>query len=136
MTDNSEQRLHAVFFYGLYMYADILKQKGVAPRKPRRAKIHDFALRIGLQATLLRAPGKTAYGLVYMLTHGEIDALYRGAGLVDYAPEALPAEIEGQLQPVLCCNLIVPPETSESNVDYQTKLEAVMKRLNLPFNPI
>ena len=75
MADNSRERLHEVFFYGLYMDPDILEQKGVEPRNPRIANAEDFELRIGNKATLLRAPGESTHGIVYSLTHQEINSL-------------------------------------------------------------
>lgn len=131
VTDNSKNRLHDVFFYGLYMDRDILEQKGVQPRNPRLARADNFELRIGNKATLLRAPGKEAYGIVYSLMHSEINTLYWGSGLDEYAAEALLVETEGQETPVLCCILIEPPGEEESNQEYQQRLEYVMKRLGL-----
>ena len=74
MTDNSKNRLHDVFFYGLYMDPDVLEQKGVQPRNPRIAKVEGYELRIGSKATLLRERGGVAYGVVYSLTHSEINS--------------------------------------------------------------
>ena len=134
--DNSSSRLHPVFFYGLYMDPDILQSKNVAPRDPRHAVIRDYELRIGKQATLLRAPGKRAYGIVYSLTHGELFKLYEGAGLTDYRAEALLADIGDNESiekiAVLCCNLLSPPAEDKCDEAYITKLKAVMKRLRVP----
>lgn len=130
--DNSTDRLHDVFFYGLYMDPHVLKQKGVEPRNPRIAKIENFELRVGNKATLLRASGKVAHGIIYSLTHGEIDALYWGAGLSEYASEALMATVDGQSVPVLCCNLVEPPGSEESNGEYKQKLDDAMKKLGVP----
>ena len=131
MVDNSKNRLHDVFFYGLYMDPEILQQKGVIPRKPRKAKVQDYELKIGNMATLLRSLGKEASGMVYALTHAEIDALYWGGGLDAYVSEALVAEVEGDQIPVLCCNLLLPPKESEENLEYAKKLANSMKRLDL-----
>lgn len=68
VTDNSKERLHDVFFYGLYMDPDILEQKGVIPRDPRTAVAKGFELKIGNKATLLRKPEGFAYGMVYCLS--------------------------------------------------------------------
>jgi hypothetical protein len=45
-----------VFFYGLFMDADLLRTKGAEPVKIRPACAPGFALRIGQRATLLRNP--------------------------------------------------------------------------------
>lgn len=121
MFDNFSNRLHEVFSYGLYRGPDILKQKGVEPRNPRIAKAEGYTLKVGRQATLLRSSGKTAYGIVYALTHAEIKVLYQGSGLLDYAAEALLVEVGGQSMAALCCNLIESPAADESNPEYTKK---------------
>lgn len=131
MFDKSAQRLHEVFFYGLYMGPEILKQKGVEPRNPRIATAHGYKLKIGNKATLLRDTGACAYGMVYSLTHAEIDSLYWGAGLTEYAAEALQVKVGSDDVVVLCCNLITPPEEDESNPEYQAKLSETMDRLGI-----
>lgn len=70
--------------------------------------------------------------MVYALTHAEIDALYRGAGLDDYAAEALLAQVGERTLPVLCCNLVAPPEEDEANPVYREKLLVTMTRLGVP----
>jgi len=130
--DNSEKRLHHVFFYGLYMDPEILKLKNVEPRDPQIGYAKHFELRIGNKATLLRAPGMKAHGIVYSLTQGEIDALYKESGLTEYNPEAVMVHIGSNAIPTLCCNLTVPPEADESNPEYEQKLLAAMERLEVP----
>ena len=131
MTDNSSSRLHDVFFYGLYMDPELLEQKGVKPRDPRPAYVDGFELNIGNKATLIRKPGAVAHGMVYSLTHAEIHALYGGAGLHEYAPEAITAYLGKDAIPVLSCNLIEPPGIGESNPEYEQKLRSVMQNLQI-----
>lgn len=133
--DNTNSRLHDVFFYGLYMDPDILESKGVSPRNPRSAYVKDYQLRVGTMATLLRKAGGRAYGMVYSLTHNEIDLLYRNSGLDMYAPEALVTTLQsGEKIPTLCCNLVNPPSDNESNSEYKEKLIVCMKKLKLSTN--
>ena len=112
----------------------LLEQKGVEPRNARIAVAENYELRIGNKATLLRAAGtgKQAHGIVYSLTHGEIHSLYWGAGLNDYASEAIMVRIGGESIPVLCCNLIEPPAEHESNAEYEGNLKGTMSRLGVP----
>ena len=84
----SDRRIDA-FFYGLFMDLDILREGGVAPINPRRAYVDDFALRIGQRATLLPSAGARAYGMLFALTHAELDRLYAAPGLEQYRPEAV-----------------------------------------------
>ena len=131
--DNSEKRLNNVFFYGLYMDAELLEAKGVEPRNPRKAVAKGYRLRIGKMATLLRESNAEAYGFVYALTHEEVNRLYWGAGLDAYVAESLLVEVKGGEEVVvLCCNLLVPPEEGENNSEYFGKLEKCMKKLGLP----
>jgi len=134
MEDNSKNRLHNVFFYGLYMDPEIFESKGVKIRNARKAYADHHELRIGNKATLLRAENKQAHGMVYSLTHAEINSLYWGAGLDDYVAEAVLVKTEHEILAALCCNLLVPPESAESNADYSQKLKKVMEKLQLPMS--
>ncbi|MCB1925501.1 MAG: gamma-glutamylcyclotransferase [Gammaproteobacteria bacterium] len=130
--DNSPHRRHAVFFYGLYMDPEILHAKSVEPHHPRKALARGFRLRVGNMATLLREPGAVAHGMLYDLTHADIDTLYRAAGLDAYVAEAITVETDaGETLAALCCNLLVPPAADESNPAYFAKLVACMTRLGL-----
>jgi len=130
--DNTSNRLQNDFFYGLYMDPDILKQKNVEPRNPRIGFAENYTLRIGQYATLLRQEGQQAHGILYSLTHDEIDTLYAKAGLDMYVAEAISVKLEnGQAIACLCCNLLQPPKADESNADYQTKLVACMTKYGI-----
>jgi len=131
--DNSVNRLQAVFFYGLYMDPEILRLKGVKPRNPRIATVSDYSLRIVKMTTLLRAEGFNVNGIVYSLTHSEIEILYSKSGLDMYVPEAILSILStGEIVAALICNLLVPPDEDENNSDYRNKLLACMKKLNVP----
>ena len=98
----SDRRIDA-FFYGLFMDIDILREADVAPVNPRRAYVDDFALRIGQRATLLPSAGGRAYGMLFALTHAELERLYTAPGLEQYCPEAVLARpFEGTAAPALC----------------------------------
>ncbi len=131
--DNSIERLHNVFFYGLYMDEEILTSKGVVIRKQRSAYVDDYVLRVGDLTTLVRKDGSHAYGMVYAMTQEEVYSLYEGAGLDAYVTEALLCTVEdGSKIAVLCKNLAVVPNDDESNRDYFMKLEKCMGKYNLP----
>ncbi len=87
----SDRRIDG-FFYGLFMDIDILREADVTPVNPRRAYVDDFALRIGQRATLLPAAGGRAYGMLFALTHSELERLYTAPGLDQYRPEAILAQ--------------------------------------------
>lgn len=45
-----QDRRIAVFFYGLFMDAQMLRERGLQPQAERRARLDGFALRIGKRA--------------------------------------------------------------------------------------
>ena len=123
----------AVFFYGLFMDADVLRAKGIDPGEPRRASVRGFALRIGERATLVRDDAGIAHGMVMDLTHAAIDQLYAEPSVSMYRPEAVLAEIHGNGSvAALCFNLTSPPRPEESNAAYAAKLRDLRQRLGLP----
>ena len=132
MINNSINRLHSVFFYGLYMDPTILQQCKVEPRAAKIASAKGYQLRIGHKATLLRKPDAVAHGIVYSLTHAEINALYQGAGLTEYVAEAILVESNGETFAALCCNLLSPPAEDESSPEYTQKLITTMIKLDVP----
>ena len=122
-----------VFFYGLFMDADLLRTKGAHPINIRSACVPGFALRLGQRATLLRTPDACAYGVVMELTHAEIEQLYSEASVRAYRPEAVTAELtDGSRVAALCFNLREPPSPEEANSEYATKLRELGRRLGLP----
>jgi hypothetical protein len=122
-----------VFFYGLFMDADLLRTKGAHPVNIRPACVPGFALRIGQRATLLEIPDARAYGILTELTHDEIEQLYSEASVRAYRPEAVLAELsDGSRVPALCFNLLVPPSPQEVNSEYAAKLRDLGRRLGFP----
>ncbi len=131
--DNSKDRLHKVFFYGLYMDEEILKSKGVEAREKIIACAKGYKLRVGKMATLLRDESSKAYGIVYSLTYEEIDKLYKNAGLTEYVVESLIVETEDKKEiATLCCILLEPPKEDENNEKYFNSLVECMKKYKLP----
>ncbi len=121
------------FFYGLFMDVDILKDCLVTATRPRRAYVDGYALRIGRRSTLVPAEGARSYGMVFALTHEDLDRLYSSPGLHDYRPEAvLVTTLDGGTLPALCYNLLEQPVPDETNSDYAEKLRAALGRLNFP----
>jgi len=130
--DNSINRLHDVFFYGLYMDEEILKSKNISIRHRRSGYIDNYALRIGHLATLIRSENSRACGMVYAMTQKEIVSLYEGLGLDAYATEALLCTLSnGSNIAVLCKNLTEAPKEDESNDIYLSKLKSCMAKYGL-----
>src|SRR5262245_27652731 len=129
----SERRIDA-FFYGLFMDTAILRAGGlVEPANPRRAFVDDFQLRIGQRATLVPVAGVRAYGMLFALTHTELDLLYAAPGLEAYRAEAVLAHpFDGTVTPALCYNLRDPPRADDLNREYALRLQAVLAKLTFP----
>jgi hypothetical protein len=126
-------RLIDVFFYGLFMDADLLRANGFEPANGRRARVSGMALRIGRRATLVPDPASSVHGFVFGLSHPEIDRLYQEPSVAMYRPEAVIAHLEDQPSvPALCFNLPPSNEAEPANPEYATKLRTVGMRLGLP----
>ena len=66
------------------MDREALYESDVVAANPRRAYVDGYALRIGRRATLVPDSEARVYGMVFSLTHSELDRLYSGPGLEQY----------------------------------------------------
>ena len=122
-----------VLFYGLFMDEALLREKGLNPENRRQARVENFRLVIGRRATLVQREGEEAHGIIYSLTHAEVDALYSEDSVNAYRPEAVCARLaDGSIVPALCFNLPTPPAPDERNPLYAAKLRQLAARLGLP----
>lgn len=132
MSETSAKRID-VFFYGLFMDDDLLREKGIGPTNRRIAFVENYSLAIGDRATLIPDPGKAAYGIVFSLTHDEVDQLYREPSVKAYRPEAVHAHLEdGKVIPALCFNLPEFDSSNDRNLGYAARLRELASHLNLP----
>ncbi len=128
-----ETRTIDVFFYGLFMDAELLRAKALNPANGRQASVAGMSLRIGRRATLVPDPAKSVYGVVFGLSHHEIDQLYQEPSVAAYRPEAVIARLADRSSiPALCFNLPPSNETEQANPEYAEKLRTVAARLGLP----
>ena len=122
-----------VFFYGLFMDADVLRAKGIHAVHPRRACVRGFALRIGRRASLVPDPEARVHGILMELSHDEIDRLYAEPTVQEYRPEAVIAKLEDAAHiPALCFILPEPPGLDEENMEYAQRLREVAQHVGLP----
>lgn len=132
--NNDPDRLNAVFFYGLYIEANRLRSMGVEPRLPETGSLTGYKVRLGRRGSLQRCEAGETWGVVYRLTHAEIDTLYPLAGLTDYVPEAVQVRLStGETIAALCFITLHPAADNEINLSYVCKLADALMEWNLPF---
>jgi hypothetical protein len=133
LMNQSGSRRIDVFFYGLFMDEGLLQEKDVKPCQRRLAELENFQLVITHRATLVPSEGQVVHGVVFSLTHDEVDNLYSDPSVSMYRPEAVLARLpDGNSIPCLCFNLPTVNTTDERNADYAAKLRALATCLNLP----
>ena len=122
-----------VFFYGLFMDESLLRQKGVNPSHRRISSVENFCLMIGARATLVPCANGRVYGVVFSLTHEEVDRLYSEESVSTYRPEAVLAELnDGDVIPAVCFNLPIAPSPREKNPAYASQLRDLARQVGLP----
>lgn len=132
MNDEGARRID-LFFYGLFMDEALLREKGINPQNRRIASVDNFCLIIGARATVVPCTNGIVHGVVFSLTHGEVDVLYSEASVNEYRPEAVLARLaDGSMIPALCFNLPKPPSANERNPEYVAKLRQLADRIGLP----
>ncbi|HJU72586.1 MAG TPA: gamma-glutamylcyclotransferase family protein [Gemmatimonadaceae bacterium] len=123
----------SVFFYGLFMDADLLRAKGLRPEEVQRAHVSGYSLRIGERATLVNDETGQVHGIVMSLTQDELDRLYAEPSVQAYRPQHVVAHLAGgDTIAALCYNLAQPPSPGERNPDYAAKLRKVAEKVGLP----
>lgn len=133
MITEAESRRIDIFFYGLFMDEALLRERGMNPVNRRLASAENFCLLIGARATLAPRANNAAHGVVFSLTHSEVDKLYSEDSVSVYRPEAISLRLgDGSVIPALCFNLPSPPAAEEHNRQYASKLRALAERIGLP----
>lgn len=127
-----EQAMHSVFFYGLFMDGDLLREKGFNPANPRLAQVAGYRLRIGDRATLEASEHACVFGSVMDLDREELDLLYGEKSVADYVPEQMLA-IDRQGKSHAVISYILPLEkVSGSNHEYARLLALTARKIGFP----
>lgn len=121
----------SVFFYGLFMDADLLREKGLKPRNVELVTVHGYGLRIGKRASLELSADEHCYGTVMQLEESELAALYSGDGVEDYRPETVTATKSSGESVEVVSYLLTAELMIGSNSDYATALAGVARKLGL-----
>lgn len=120
-----------VFFYGLFMDASLLSNKGITPRSAEIGHVDDFELRIGERATLVRSPGARACGVLMDIAADELQRLYAENSVADYLPETVRVKLtDGSCVEASCYNL-PGNKLVGTNRSYAKSLHELADRLGL-----
>ena len=124
--------MKSVFFYGLFMDDDLLKEKGLNPSNPKLAHVAGYGLRIGERATLESSAEERAFGSIMDLSGEELESLYGEKSVADYAPKQMIAiDMQGNSREVT--SYILPTEkVSGSNSEYARLLAVAARKVGLP----
>ena len=125
-------RPESVFFYGLFMDEDLLKEQGARVLDSAVGYVEGFRLAIGERATLLPEAGSRAFGVLMQLNPGDTKLLYSGADLADYVAEPVTVSLPGDHTAAAVCFNLPADKLAGSNRDYATKLLALATRVGLP----
>ena len=121
-----------VFFYGLFMDADLLSTRGIETSRIEIGFVDGYGLRIGKRATLVRRPGSRVYGALMNLAVSEAAELYKEESVADYSPEPVIVELmDGRTVEASCYNL-PGDEATEANSEYADSLLKLAIRLGFP----
>ena len=127
------KRTVEVFFYGLFMDAELLRGKGLSPHDVEVGSVPGMSLRLGQRAALVPDRRGLVYCVMMSLTMDELELLYSEPGVQAYRPQpVLVHPASGGVVAALCYNLPEPPSPGEHNPEYATKLRAVARRAGLP----
>jgi hypothetical protein len=128
----NEGRRIDIFFYGLFMDEGLLRKKGLRPANRRLATVDNHELRIADRATLVPASGSQVEGVIFSLTHSELEALYADPSVNAYRPEAVLAQLTDDSRiPALCYNLPAPDSAAGRDPEYAARLRALAANIGL-----
>ena len=122
-----------VFFYGLFMDAELLHGKGVVATEPRAARLDGYRLVIDTRATLIPADGDRVHGIVMRVSAADLRRLYSKASVSAYRAQAVKVAVsEGGDVDAAC--YIAPAQSpgGAANRDYAERLLRCAEKLGLP----
>ena len=126
--------MSSIFFYGLYMDTDLLREMNLNPAAVAQAKLLGYQIHIGNRASLTPKAGSTSYGMLIELPDDDVSTLYSAPDVSDYRPESVNAIRlnDGAVQSALCYNL--PPDKLGAgfNSEYAKSLFALLIKLGFP----
>lgn len=125
-------QLDRVFFYGLFMDPELLRQQGLHPANPRLASLPGQQLVIGQRASLRPQTDAVAWGMLIELPAAELQQLYSAPSVQDYEPQwaVVNLAVGGQTDALV---YVLPEQLMAGrNPEYAQQLIKVAARLGLP----
>jgi hypothetical protein len=123
-----------IFFYGLFMDARLLREKGLHPTLVGPAELPGYQIHIGNRASLIPSRQSTSYGMLIDLPGEEATTLYSAPDVSDYRPDNVNAILlnDRTTQTSRCYNL--PPDKLGvgTNAEYAEQLSALVLELGFP----
>lgn len=120
-----------VFFYGLFMDASLLASKSVTPRSAVIGRVDNFEPRIGDRATLVRSPGKRAFGIMMDVAVDDVQRLYSEDSVADYLPQTVTVELANGSSVEATCYNLPAHRVAGTNKVYARALCELAERLGL-----
>ena len=130
-----DEKRVCVFFYGLFMDFEILREHGLISDRWEVAKLHSYEFQIASWGYLRASDRLCVYGVLVPATHLELTKLYdKSSGVLtaEYFPEPVLVEtLEGKWIPALCYVASNPPE-GPVNTKYANAMVELAKKLSFP----
>lgn len=130
--DNMQQTSVAIFFYGLHMDMETLRDKGVVALDPCVAYAKGFRIVLGRKAMLIESEGQRAAGVVCRMPEADIQRLYKG--MLDYERIGLMVEAGNATITAVCMIHRAPRLSDPVDDHYANKLKEIYRRLELDAN--
>jgi len=121
-----------VFFYGLFMDADVLAKQGVVPESVSIGWVDDFVIQISQRATMMREVGGRVYGTLMDVNAGDLKGLYAEESVADYVAETVCVKLEGGGQADAACYNLPQEKIVGKNKEYAKQLLKLASRLSFP----
>ena len=130
-----EEKRVSVFFYGLFMDFEILREHGLVPERWEVARLHGYEFEIASWGYLRTSDRQCVYGIVVPASERELAKLYdKTSGILtaQYFPEPVLVEtLDGKWIPALCYVATSPPE-GPVNTKYANAMVKLAERFKFP----
>ena len=122
-----------VFFYGLFMDPELLRDRGVRVAGPRPARLQGYRPVLGARVTLVPDEGFTTWGMLMEIGARDLERLYADASVSAYRPEPVRVLLEeGATVEAVCYNVPPPLPATPPDQAYARRLHALCARLGFP----